>query len=130
MSLFHLDADYLVWATCRRGPERERVSGLLESDAELQISSAAWYEFCRGPRRPEEIAVARCLFPEEGGVIPFSEDLAVRAADTFRSLAATRRRGLDVIIGVTAAASGATLLTRNQRDFQAIPGLLLDSGPA
>ena len=125
MSLFHLDADYLIYATCQRGPERQRVTELLETEAELQVSSAAWYEFCRGPRRPEEIAVARCLFPEEGGVIPFSEELAQKAADVFRSLGSTRRRGLDVIIGVTAVELGARLLTRNQRDFLSIPGLLL-----
>ncbi len=127
MSLFHLDADYLVWATCRQSPERDRVLGLLESDAELQISSAAWYEFCRGPRLPDEIAVARCLFPEQGGVIPLSEELALKAADVFRSLGSPRRRGLDVIIGVTAVELGARLLTRNLRDFRAIPGLLLDA---
>jgi predicted nucleic acid-binding protein len=127
LSLFHLDADYLVYATCQRGLERERVTELLDSEHELQISSAAWYEFCRGPRLPDEIAVARCLFAEDGGVIPLSEDLAVRAADVFRSLGSPRRRALDVVIGVTAVSCGACLLTRNRRDFESLPGLLLDT---
>lgn len=69
--------------------------------------------------------MARCLFPENG-VIPLSEDLALQAADVFRALGSPRRRALDVVIGVTAVALGARLLTRNRPDFESIPGLLLD----
>ena len=89
------------------------------------MSSLAWYEFSRGPRTPEQLAVARS-FLSDVGVLPLTEEIAVRAADVFRSLGSPRNRTGDIVIGVTALLAGATLLTRNRRDFAAIPGLRLD----
>ncbi len=86
------------------------------------MSAVAWYEFTRGPRTPHQLAVARSLFPEDG-VIPFSEELAAEAAEVFRRLGSPRRHSADVAIGVTAAAMGARLLTRNASDFAGIPRL-------
>ena len=34
---------------------------LLASDATLEASAIVWYEFGRGPRTPEQLAVARDL---------------------------------------------------------------------
>ncbi len=122
----HLDTDFLVFALSRVGPERIRLGELAESDAEIQISAVAWYEFSRGPRTPEQLAVARSFFFEDG-VVPFSEELALLAAEVFRSLGSPRRRAADVAIGVTAATMGACLLTRNAGDFAGIPHLELES---
>ncbi len=118
----HLDTDFLVYALSSAGPERDRLRELADSEAEIQMSAVAWYEFSRGPRIPEQLAVARSFFPEDG-VVPFSEDLAATAADVYRRLGSPRRRGADVAIGVTAAAMDARLLTRNGRDFAGIPHL-------
>lgn len=118
----HLDTDFLVYALSVAGPERKRLAALSESDAELQMSAVAWYEFARGPRTPEQLAVARSFLGEEG-VIPFSEELATQSAEVFRRLGSPRRRGADVAIGVTAAAHDAVLLTRNARDFAGVPDL-------
>ena len=85
----------------------------------------AWYEFSRGPRTPEQLATARTLFAEDG-IVPFSEPIAAVAADVFRQLGSPRRRAADVAIGVTAAALGANLATRNARDFAGIPGLVVE----
>lgn len=65
-----------------------RLRRAAESDAVLQISAVAWYEFCRGPRVPEHIAVARSLFAD---VVPFDETLAAHASEVF---AAWARRGV------------------------------------
>ena len=86
------------------------------------MSAVAWYEFCRGPRTPEQLAVARSFLGEDG-VLAFTEASAVEAADVFRRLGSPRRRAADVAIGVTAAIHQAVLLTRNARDFTGIPGL-------
>ena len=118
----HLDTDYLVYALCRAGPERRHLLSLSETSDEIQMSAVAWYEFCRGPRTPEQLAVARSFFYEDG-IIPFSEELAALAADVFRSLGSPRRRAADIAIGVTAASMKATLVTRNQRDFEGLPTL-------
>jgi predicted nucleic acid-binding protein len=126
---YHLDTDFLVYALSSAGPERRRLRVLADSDAELQMSAVAWYEFSRGPRTPEQLAVARSFLGEEG-VVPFSEAAAAQAAEVFRRLGSPRRRAADVAIGVTAAAHRSVLLTRNARDFAGIPDLQVETaGP-
>jgi predicted nucleic acid-binding protein len=119
---FHLDTDFLVGALSRSGSERTRLLQLAESESEIQISAIAWYEFSRGPRTPDQLAVARSFFFEDG-IIPFSEELATIGAEVFRNLGSPRRRAADIAIGVTAASMGATLLTLNPGDFAGIPHL-------
>ena len=121
----HLDTDFLVYALSTAGPERLRLGELAESEVEIQISAVAWYEFSRGPRTPEQLAVARSFFFEDG-VIPFSEELAALASEVFRNLGSPRRRAADVAIGVTAASMAARLLTRNAGDFAGVPHLELE----
>ncbi len=119
---FHLDTDFLIVALSRAGAERTRLLQLAESEAELQISAVAWYEFSRGPRTPHQLAVARSFFFEDG-IIPFSEEIATIAAEVFRNLGSPRRRAADIAIGVTAASMEAVLLTLNPEDFAGIPHL-------
>ena len=102
----HLDTDFLIKALSEPGPERYRLTALSKSEAEIQMSAVAWYEFCRGPRTPEQLAVARSFFFEDG-IIPFSEELASATAEVFRQLGSPRKRTADLAIGVTAAAMGA-----------------------
>jgi len=123
---YHLDTDFLVYALSVPGPERRRLRALAESDCELQVSAIAWYEFSRGPRTPEQLAVARSFLGEHG-VLPFSEGTAAEAADVFRRLGSPRKRAADVAIGVAAASSDAVLVTRNARDFAGIPGLRVEA---
>ena len=123
---YHLDTDFLVLALSSAGPERARLLELAESEAEIQISAVAWYEFSRGPRTPEQLAVARSLFFEDG-VVPFSEEFATIAAEVFRNLGSPRRRAADIAIGATASCLAATLLTCNAGDFAGIPRLQIES---
>jgi predicted nucleic acid-binding protein len=122
---FHVDTDFLVYALATSGPERMRLRALAATDAVLEISAIAWYEFCRGPRTPEQVAVARSLFGEVG-VIPFTEDLAEVAADRFRQLGSPRKRAADIAIAATALHRDAVLLTRNGRDFAGVEGLRVE----
>jgi predicted nucleic acid-binding protein len=57
--MVHLDTDFLVYALSSAGIERTRLTELSESSEEIQLSAIAWYEFSRGPRTPEQLAVAR-----------------------------------------------------------------------
>ncbi len=123
---YQLDTDFLVIALSSAGPERIRLLQLADSEAEIQISAIAWYEFARGPRTPEQLTVARSLFFEDG-IIPFSEEMATIAAEVFRNLGSPRKRAADVAIGVSAACMGAVLLTRNASDFAGIPHLQTES---
>ncbi len=122
----HLDTDFLVFVLGVVGPERRRLQELARAQAEVQMSAVAWYEFCRGPRTPEQLAVARSFFGEDG-VIPFSEELAALAAEVFRRLGSPRRRAADVAVGVTAVAWNGLLLTRNAKDFAGITDLKVES---
>jgi predicted nucleic acid-binding protein len=122
---YHVDTDFLVYALATSGPERMRLRALAATDAVLEISAIAWYEFCRGPRTPEQVAVARTLFGEVG-VIPFSEDLAEVAADHFRRLGSPRKRAADIAIATAALHRDAVLLTRNGRDFAGVEGLRVE----
>ncbi|HSK02444.1 MAG TPA: type II toxin-antitoxin system VapC family toxin [Kofleriaceae bacterium] len=123
--LYHIDTDFLVYSLSVRGPERRRMTRLLESGSPLEASSLVWYEFARGPRMPEQLAIARDLFGPDG-ILPFSEELAEAAADQFRRLGSPRKRAADIAIGVVARSRGAILLTRNKRDFAGIDGLILE----
>ena len=123
---YHLDTDFLIYALSTAGPERRRLAQLADSEAELQMSAVAWYEFSRGPRTPEQLSVARSFFFDDG-IIPFSEELAGIAGAVFRGLGSPRRRAADVAIGITSAAMEAILLTRNTNDFAGIPKLQLET---
>lgn len=125
-SRFHLYTDFLIYALGERGPARKRLMALADSDAEIQMSAVAWYEFCRGPRTPEQLAVARS-FLRDDGIVPLDEKIAATAADVFRGLGSPRKRAADVAIGVTAVLADAKLCTHNHRDFAGIPNLVLDS---
>ena len=98
---------------------------IAESDQVMELSAVAWYEFSRGPRTPEQLAMARTFFADDG-IVPFSEQVASAAAEVFRQLGSPRRRAADIAIGVTAALRGATLISRNARDFAGIPSLSVE----
>lgn len=77
---YHLDTDFMLKAISSKGPEQSLLRRLSNSDAVIEISAIAWYEFCRGPRVPEQEALARSYL-ETDGIIAFDEDVAAQAAD-------------------------------------------------
>jgi predicted nucleic acid-binding protein len=121
---YHLDTDFLVKALFSRGPERELLQSISDSSAEIEMSAIAWYEFCRGPRLPQQEAVARSYL-ETDGIIDFGESAAARASDIFRRLGGPRHRAADVAIAAVAIGRGARLLTGNTRDYSGIEELLM-----
>ncbi len=124
---YHLDNDFLVVGLSRAGAERDRLLVLAGSEAGLQKSAVAWYEFCRGPRTPDQLARARVLLDAFGGVVPFDEEQSVIAGEIFRQLGSPRRRAADIAIAASAMWADAKLLTRNVRDFNDISGIELET---
>ena len=124
MSRYHLDTEFLVKAMGGSCPERETLRRLSATPAEFEMSAIAWYEFCRGPRLPEQQAVARDYL-ETDGVVVFDEHVAEGAAEVFRRLGSPRKRAADIAIAVTALMRGARLLSANTRDYSGVDGLLL-----
>jgi predicted nucleic acid-binding protein len=127
VSRYHLDTDFILKAIGGKGAEQTLLRRLSDSDAEIEMSAIVWYEFCRGPRVPEQEALARSYL-EADGVIPFDEVLATKASDLFRRMGSPRKRAADIAIAVTAISRNARLLSGNTRDFSGIEGLQL--GPA
>lgn len=124
MSRIHLDTDFFVKAVSTPGVERDRLFEATASDALIKMSVVAWYEFARGPRTPEHLALAS-LIVEEEDIVPFDAGLAQLAAETFRRLGSPRRRANDIAIGTTAVADEAELWTLNASDFDGIANLRL-----
>lgn len=122
MTRIHLDTDFFIKAVSAPRLGRDNLFDAAESDALIQMSVIAWYEFARGPRTPEHLALAS-LVVEEEDVLPFDANLAQAAAETFRRLGSPRRRANDIAIGTTAAADEAELWTLNASDFEGIPNL-------
>jgi predicted nucleic acid-binding protein len=121
---YHLDTDFILKAIGSKGPEQAILRRVSDSDAAVEISAIAWYEFCRGPRLPDQEALARSYL-EADGIVPFDEAVAERAADLFRRLGSPRKRAADVAIAATAISRGARLLSGNTRDYSGIGGLEL-----
>jgi predicted nucleic acid-binding protein len=120
----HLDTDFLVKAVSTGGKERSKLLRLVGKDTPVGMSVVAWYEFARGPRTPEQLALASLVL-EEDDLVAFDAAVVQTAAETFRRLGSPRRRANDIAIGTTAAAQGAILWTLNCDDFAGIPNLEL-----
>ena len=122
---YHLDTDFLIKALSSHGAEWARLRTLTAADDEVELSALVWFEFARGDRSPQQLAVARdCLDAE--GVVEFTEQHADRASDHFRRLGRPRRRAFDVAIAAVALERDATLLTGNLRDYSDVDGLRVE----
>ena len=122
--MIHLDTDFLVKAVSTAGPERTGLLAIVGQDVSIGMSAIAWYEFTRGPRTPEQLALARLVI-EDDDVVALDVGLAEAAAGLFRQLGSPRRRANDLAIAATAMAVGATLWTPNDGDYRGIEGLVL-----
>ncbi|MGH8311320.1 MAG: hypothetical protein ACRETX_16185, partial [Steroidobacteraceae bacterium] len=80
MMRVHLDADFLVKAVSTSGDERTRLLELVSQEVPLGMSAIAWYEFARGPRTPEQLALAS-LVVDEDDVVAFDAMLAQKAGE-------------------------------------------------
>lgn len=82
------------------------------------------YEWLRGPRTREELAIQEILFPAESA-IPFEAEDAKLAARLYRAVRRARDRDADLAIAACAIRHDAELWTLNVADFKDIPGLRL-----
>ena len=119
------DTDVLIDYLEGRGPGAEAVSQALRRD-QLQTTTINYFELLAGARhRRQQESVLALL--ESIQVLPLDVDAASRAAEVHRQL---ERSGTgigmgDSLIAGIVLARGATLLTRNKRHFERVPGLPL-----
>jgi predicted nucleic acid-binding protein len=82
------------------------------------------YEWLRGPRTSEQLALQEALFPSQSA-IPFDREEAIVSADLYRAVSRARSREVDLAIAARALVRGARLWTLNHADFQDVPGIRL-----
>ena len=119
-----LDTSVLVDALS--GPRRSAAAlrREIERGERLLVPSLVLYEWLRGPRLPEEMAVQEALFPAATS-LPFGPAEAVRAAQLYVTLPRRRGREIDLAIAACALVVRARLWTLDARDFRDVPGLEL-----
>jgi predicted nucleic acid-binding protein len=106
------------------GPRRSlrALRRAIERGERLVVPALVFYEWLRGPRRPEELADQDALFPAEAA-ISFGPREAALAAELYRAVRRPRGREVDLAIAACALAWGAELWTLNRNDFRDVPGL-------
>jgi len=119
------DTDVLIDYLEGRGLGAEAVFQALRRD-ELQTTTINYFELLAGARRRRQQESILALL-ESIQVLPLDVDAARRAAEVRQQL---ERSGIgigmgDSLIAGIALARGATLLTRNKRHFDRVPGLPL-----
>jgi predicted nucleic acid-binding protein len=120
--MIHLDSSVLIDALT--GPRRSapRLRRLIEEGERILLTSMVVFEWCRGPRTPEELEDQEALFPTADS-IAFGPAEALMASDSYRRVNRARGREIDIAIAACAIVHGAELWTLNPRDFQDIPNL-------
>lgn len=119
-----LDTSLVVGAFSGAAESLPQVSAAVRRGERMLLPSVVLYEWLRGPRRPEELAVQRAIVPSDDA-LPFGPPEAARAADLYRSVSRPRGRGIDLAIAAHALVCGAELWTLNERDFADLPGIVL-----
>ena len=98
----------------------------IESGERLLIPTLVLYEWLRGPRFKEELAIQEAMFPVQAA-LPFGPEEAAISAALYRKVRRPRNREIDLAIAACALARSAELWTLNPADFRDIPGLRLTS---
>ncbi len=94
----------------------------IEDGERLVVPALVLYEWWRGPRSAEELAVQEALLPSEDAPA-FGSELAGLAARLYRDVRRPRGREVDLAIAAHAIGRRAALWTLSIGDFADIPGL-------
>jgi predicted nucleic acid-binding protein len=105
----------------RSSPALRRV---FERGERVLLPALVHYEWLRGPRLPQELALAERLFLKESAIV-FGLAEAALSAKLYRSVRHPRGREMDLAIAACAMVREAELWTLNPAGFEDIPGLRL-----
>lgn len=119
-----LDTSVVIEALGAGGSMRDSFRATIAQGHRMVVPTLVLYEWLRGPRRPEELAVQEAVLPSDGA-LPFGAHEARTAADLYRDVPRARGREIDLAIAACAIAWDGVLWTLNPDDFRDIPGLRL-----
>lgn len=97
---------------------------LIAEGERIILPALVLFEWLRGPRTKDELAIQEALFPSESSVAFTAQD-AELSARIYRALPRPRGREIDIAIAACAINRGAAMWTLNEEDFKDIPGLQL-----
>ena len=121
-----LDTSVLIDSLTGAKKSAAALRRVIEGGERLVMPSLVLYEWWRGPRYKEELAIQEAMFPSRAA-LPFGAEEAAIAAGLYRTLRRPRGREIDLAIAACALARKAELWTLNPSDFRDIPGLRLTS---
>ena len=139
MSLYVLDRDIVTQYWEGHPQVVARVDGCPHEDLAITVITVeeqltGWYTLVRRLRRPPELAQAyrrlgeAVSFVAQWRILPFTEPAMARAHQLHAQRLNVRRN--DLRIAAIALEHQGTVVTRNLRDFQRVPGLLVENWAA
>ena len=139
MTLYVLDTDILVLfqegneAVCRRIC-RHAVDELATTVITIEEQLSGWYTLVRRAKGPEQLARAyqrladSVAFLTHFRILSFTEEAIQRYEQLQSQKLGTRK--MDLRIAAITLENAGTLITRNMRNFQGIPGLAIENWAA
>jgi tRNA(fMet)-specific endonuclease VapC len=135
MSLYILDTDTFQLFQDEHPKVVARVLTVSPSDLAISVITveeqlSGWYTQLRQAKRPERLAwayrrlAATARFLARTQIVDFDEAAIERCEQMKKRKIKIRR--MDLRVAATVLERGATLVTRNVRDFQQVPGLRLE----
>lgn len=122
--MIHLDTSVLIDAFTGDRRSLPTLRRIVADSVRLGVSTLALYEWRRGPRREEELALEAALLGLDA-VAAFGEHEARVASAVYHEVRRPRGREVDIAIAACALTWDATLWTLNPEDFRDIPALHL-----
>ena len=119
-----LDTSVLIDGLTGSKRSGSAIRGAIAEGERILLPALVLYEWLRGPRLSEELAVQEALFPAVLAV-GFGPEEAVVSADLYRAVRRPRSRTVDLAIAACAIVRDAQFWTLNHADFRDVPGLQL-----
>jgi predicted nucleic acid-binding protein len=119
-----LDTTVLVDSLTGEKRSAAALRRVYERSERVVLPALVCYEWLRGPRLRQELALAERLFPRESAIV-FGPAEAALSAKLYRSVRHPRGREMDLAMAACAIVREAELWTLNPADFEDIPGLRL-----
>lgn len=119
-----LDTSLLVGSLTGAKESAPLLHRALERGEPIFLPCLVLYEWLRGPRTTQEIAIQEDLFPT-ASALPYEVADAKISAEIYRSVRRARSREIDIALAACAIRHEAALWTLNAADFADIPGLRL-----
>jgi predicted nucleic acid-binding protein len=119
-----LDTTVLVDSLTGEKRSAAALRRVFERSERVVLPALVCYEWLRGPRLRQELALAERLFPRESAIV-FGPAEAALSAKLYRSVRHPRGREMDLAMAACAMVREAELWTLNPADFEDIPGLRL-----